>query len=89
MGIKNNNNKKIVNDGTISCTFTKFSLDETNYLVNEWIDFWFIQMAQVEMKENFGPIVPFIWMLRISKACLETNRRFEGSLFLDMHFHKW
>lgn len=37
MGIKNNNNNFFLNDGTFSCTFAKFSLDETNYLVNEWI----------------------------------------------------
>jgi hypothetical protein len=37
MGIKNNNNNFFLNDGTISCTFAKFSLGETNYLVNEWI----------------------------------------------------
>jgi hypothetical protein len=59
MGIKNNNNKRIMNDGTILCTFAKFSLDETNYLINEWIDFDSFKWTQVEMKENCGPIVPF------------------------------
>jgi hypothetical protein len=60
MGIKNKNNKRIKNDGTILCTFAKFSLDETNYLINEWIDFDSFKWTQLEMKENCGPIVPFI-----------------------------
>jgi hypothetical protein len=36
------------------------TLGETNYLVNEWIDFDSFKWTQVEMKENCGPIVPFI-----------------------------
>jgi hypothetical protein len=60
MGIKINNNKKTVNNGTISCTFAKFLLDETNYLVNEWIDFDSFKWTQVEMKNNCGHVVPFI-----------------------------
>jgi len=59
MGIKNNNNKKIVNDGTISCTFAKFLLDETNYLVNEWIDFDSFKWTQVEMKKKLWAHCPF------------------------------